>query len=257
MEEIKIRPSSIGMFLRCPQQWAIRYIDGIKTPPNGAMIVGTSAHHALETNFVQKVDTRKDLPADDIKDACADKFKETAKEVNWKKEEMNKEKTLDQLVRTVTYYHEVQSPLIQPKAVELPVTALIAGIEISGTLDLIDDKACLIDHKTSSKKVSAAPADYSIQASIYKKGADAAKIKIKKIRLDYLVKTQTPQVCLVEVPMNTIKTTEKVIHDMKKSIELGIFIPNPVGWHCSSVWCAFHPKATGIGKGKCKYGLGD
>jgi hypothetical protein len=57
--------------------------------------------------------------------------------------------------------------------------------------------------------------------------------------------------------MNTIKTTEKIIHDMKKSIELGIFMPNPTGWWCSSIWCAYHPKTKGPMGGACKYGLGD
>jgi CRISPR/Cas system-associated exonuclease Cas4 (RecB family) len=43
-----VSASSIGMYQRCPRQWAYRYVLGIKVPPDGGLITGLGVHRAAE-----------------------------------------------------------------------------------------------------------------------------------------------------------------------------------------------------------------
>ena len=61
METKHISVSQIKMFLRCPLQYKYRYIDNLKIPPTGSLLLGSSVHSSLEGNYRQKIETKQDL----------------------------------------------------------------------------------------------------------------------------------------------------------------------------------------------------
>jgi hypothetical protein len=64
--------SQISMFLRCPAQWEFRYVQKLKIPPSGALILGSAWHETIEQNYVQKIVSDEDLPLECMTDFFSD-----------------------------------------------------------------------------------------------------------------------------------------------------------------------------------------
>jgi len=81
--------SQVAMYLKCPRQWAYRYVDGIKTPPSGAMKLSGVGHSVIEYAYKEKTKTLKDLPMNDITDLYATTWREELEreEVQWNVDE--------------------------------------------------------------------------------------------------------------------------------------------------------------------------
>ena len=111
--------TSIEMFRRCPQQYAFRYMDGIKRPPPGAIIVGTSVHKGLETDMTQKIITKENMTTEEVKEVASDAFDKAVKEageraggVDWEDAEPGREK--DSALSVLGHYHAAVAVGIQP-----------------------------------------------------------------------------------------------------------------------------------------------
>lgn len=256
MSNIKIRPSSIGMFMRCPKQWYYRYVENIKTKPNAAMTVGTSVHAGIEANYEQKIKSKKNLKTAQVVEVFADTFAKDKRKIDWKAEDITPDKAQAVGIKALTHYHEVRAPLIQPLLVEKQVTIKLDlgdGMveEMEGTLDLIDDKRTLRDHKTSKDKPKEVKVDHCIQTAIYKMGAEQEGYKVNKVEIDYIVKSAVnPTVISITVP-DTKPLALQVIKGMRTNINAGNFMPNPDGWWCSAKWCGYHHKNGG----PCRFGM--
>ena len=62
-----ISATQITAFLDCPLKYRTIYAGEVtRVPPNLYILYGSAIHHALETNFRQKITTRKDLPTRDV-----------------------------------------------------------------------------------------------------------------------------------------------------------------------------------------------
>ena len=66
--------TQISMFLRCPRQYEYRYVQGIKSPPSGALILGRCWHETLDKNYRQKIESDRDLPLGEMQDLFAADF---------------------------------------------------------------------------------------------------------------------------------------------------------------------------------------
>ena len=60
------------MYLRCPLQHYFRYVCDLRSPPNANMTLGRVMHSVLEDNYRQKIDSRQDLPLDQMTDLLSD-----------------------------------------------------------------------------------------------------------------------------------------------------------------------------------------
>jgi len=57
-----LSPSQLRSFMDCQVRWWFRYVLGLKDPQNGNRALGAAIHACLAQNFVEKLETREDLP---------------------------------------------------------------------------------------------------------------------------------------------------------------------------------------------------
>jgi hypothetical protein len=69
----------VNTFLSCPAKWYFRYAPGLREPPTGALALGTAFHSVLAANFRQKIETKQDLPAQQLEESFGEAFAVAAK----------------------------------------------------------------------------------------------------------------------------------------------------------------------------------
>ena len=236
-----ISHSQINMWLRCPSQWAYRYVHGIKSPPSGALILGGAYHTALEKNFRQKINSGEDLPLPDCLDLFSDAWNVRLKEeedIVWDKLSPGQHK--DQGVGLVSAYRVNTSPSVTPVTVEKTYISEVAGTKFICIVDLIDSEGLVIDHKTSARKYAQVDVDKDLQASAEAFVLGRAIHYSNHIAL----KTARPTIQIT----NTYRLdtdidwwyilAAKIVSLMKS----GIAPPNPTGWWCSEKFCGYWDK---------------
>ena len=142
-----IHQSTLGMWLRCGEQFSRRYLEGEIIPPGVAARRGSAFHKAAEINHRQKIVTREDLPAEDLKDAARDEFVRLVKEegVYLTKEERPAKarllnEGLNQAVSACEVYRKDVAPKIVPKEVERRYQDDIGvGLPLVGTVDCVTE----------------------------------------------------------------------------------------------------------------------
>jgi CRISPR/Cas system-associated exonuclease Cas4 (RecB family) len=162
--------SQLSSYRRCPRQWQHRYLDKWKFQTAWG-IKGTALHQAIALNYRQKIETRQDLPIEEVLahfEATARGMVATAAEpVVWFPGE-----SLDQVLEDgraqLRVYQEVLAPGIQPILVEERVTMTLAsGLQVVGILDLVDEALVVHDAKFPVDGISAKAAAYESQPPIY------------------------------------------------------------------------------------------
>ena len=238
-------PSQLTMFMRCSAAWKYRYVDGFKLPPASAMAQGTTYHRALETNYVQKIESKQDLPVSDVLDATSTAFDDVfSDEILWapseKEEGLDKVKgeLKDQTIGLVRAYQEKRAPRVQPAAVEKPFSIEFdnVGYSLNGRIDLLDDNGNIIENKTTGKTPSEISEDHKIQGTLY-----AISEGSERIVFDYAVKLKTPK---VETLSFTPKSQDKefvlkLIGLVDHAVQAGSYIPNRSHFMCSRTSCGF------------------
>lgn len=249
--------TQIGMYLRCPQQYAFRYVEGLKIPPASSLVQGIAYHKALEFNHIQKIGSKKDLPVEEVQDAYSTAFDSSvAQGVEWSGEELShgidntKGKLKDEGIGLVKAYQTELAPSIQPIAVEKSFTLAFEDTDytLEGRMDLIDEKNIIHDNKTSAKSPSKGPdgryvssPQELIQGSIYAL-AEETHLGDSKVLFDYAIKTKVPKALQVET---TIRKTDRnfvinLVSGIDQAVKKEVFIPNRTSWMCSQDSCGFH-----------------
>jgi hypothetical protein len=166
--------SQFNMYKRCPLQYKFRYVDGLKIPPAGALIAGTSVHAALEHDLGQKISTQENLKTESVLEIFSDAFEknvaevvDTVGDVDWGKDTKykGKEKQIikktkaqvkDGSIKGLECYHKRQAINITPieveKQFEIPVGN--NAYTLVGRTDLLHDMSglkVLTDFKTTSR----------------------------------------------------------------------------------------------------------
>ena len=238
-------PSQLTMFMRCSAAWKYRYIDGVRIPPASAMAQGTTYHRALETNYLQKIESKQDLPVSDVLDATSTAFDDVfSDEVLWDFEEKQKGldavkgELKDQTIKLVRTYQEQRAPQIQPAAVEKSFEIEFGNVDYSltGRIDLLDDEGNVIENKTTARTPSEVSEDHKIQGTVYalSEGSD-------QIFYDYAVKLKTPKVqTLSFTPQQQDKDfVLRLIGLVDHAVQAGTYIPNRAHYMCSRSSCGF------------------
>jgi len=238
-----ISPTQISMYLRCPTQYMFRYIEGLILPPKSAMTKGRAVHKGQEVNYKQKIETKQDLPLDDVKDAVATEFETIAPETEWKPEE-NKGKIKDETISLASLYHQEVAPAVQPAYVEEEVYFQIPETEIKlkGFIDVVQEGGIIRDTKTTAKTPNQDIADKSLQLTAYSlayrtlTGEEEAGLV-----LDYLVNTKVPKVIPFQTKRskNDISRFISIASQITKAIQAGLFYPNPDNSMCSEKNCGY------------------
>jgi hypothetical protein len=164
--------STLTLFMRCPEQFRQVKILGKRARPGHALIQGHADHKAQETNFRQKIQTRQDLPLNQVKEAFSAAWDAKIEqeggplEVEWGEAQPGKLK--DQGVELAGLYHQRISPLIQPVHVEREITLICdqVPVPVQGYVD-VETERSLIERKTSATRVKEPKPDWLVQARIY------------------------------------------------------------------------------------------
>ncbi len=242
--------SQISMWLRCPRQWEYRYVEGLKVPPSGPLIVGSAYHTALEVNFIQKVNSMKDLPLDDCLDIYSDAWEDRLLEeelIIW--ERLGPGVSKDQGAGLVQEYIVSTSPSVQPVQVEKTYNREIAGTKFVCRVDVENVQRAVIDHKTSAKAYNQNDVDGDIQASAIAFALDRPIIFYNHIAL----KQKTPKIQVVKSYRTRadidwwFDMSTKVVLQM----EIGIAPPRSVdafgktAYWCNERFCGFYERCRG------------
>ena len=241
--------SQINMYLRCPRQWKYRYIDGLKSPPSGPLIVGSAYHTALEGNFKQKVSSMEDLPVADCLDLYSDAWENRLleEEIIWDK--LGPGESKDQGAGLVEEYITSTAPSVQPAEVEKTCYSEVAGVKFVCRVDIVDMQKAVIDHKTSSKAFSQDDVDYDIQAS-----AEAFALGRPIVFYNHVaIKLKTPRIQVVkayrlqaDIDWWVSMATEVVLQ-----METGLAPPRSIdafgkkGYWCNERFCGYYERCRG------------
>ena len=232
-----LSPSQVNTFLSCPAKWYFRYAVGLKEPATGSLALGTAFHAAMAANFRQKTETKHDLPTETVQDFFSEAFAMAAADAEFRDEE-DPVALIETGRALIAKYVADGAASVQPKAVELPVQGVIAGVRVQGIVDLLDTDGRIIDCKTASRRPVGITADYGLQLTTYSMitpGATGA------CRLDTVTKTQDVQLVQQSCTIGAEERryAETIYPMVQDGIRDGIYTPRRGSSFCSRRYCGY------------------
>lgn len=252
-----ISPSQISMFRRCPEQWYQRYVEGRVMPPQIAMIKGSSVHKGAEINHRQKIETREDLPRDQIVEQAVADYEARAgdelllDEGKSRADQVGEGK--DSVASLAGLYADEVAPSIMPVMVEERILTPIDGAPpLLTIIDVADEAGYVRDLKTAGKSKNQKEADESFQLSCYALAYQERTGQLPAgMSLDVMVETKTPKY----QRLNTVRGPEivaptiAIIYAVLDAIQKGVFLPPAEGsWVCDPRWCGYYGSCNYTGK---------
>lgn len=244
MEDQPFSASSVATFLRCAKQWEYAYVYELKRPPSLRMILGTAAHAAAEVNYAQKIQSGVDLSTADVLDVFSDAFDSGVIEAESAPEDEKEQPGIakDSGIKTLTVYHETVAPGIDPLWVEHEGLIHINGVPYSYTVDLVDTKRRVRDHKYTKRRPQGR-GDYRLAMIGYAMGyRHETGEREQDVVVDYMVRTQNPYHWPVAssgpVPDSAISAFAGILSMVNQAIHEGIFLPTGLVNHTCS-WCGY------------------
>lgn len=246
---LTLSPSRINMFERCQQQYYYREVEGRKTPPGIALVIGGSVDASANVDLQSKVDTGELLPLDAVQTAARDHLEnEWAGGVQQEPDEpAEKGDVIDLTVRLATLHHEAVAPLRKPIEVQKAFGVQVSeSVVLTGHIDCLEADA-VVDTKTINKTPSKIKGDHMVQTQLYAVGVKVNGGELpKEVKLDYLVKTKTVKTELLRAPvtpesaqnaLDRLSVTARVI---QTALKTGDFMPAPAdSWVCSEKFCGY------------------
>lgn len=244
--------SSINQFIRCPEKWRRRYIEGAYEPVGGAAVIGSAVGAAEGRNYQDKIASGEDLPEQDVLDIYADEFdlKAESEQITWGDDKPGKLKDLGAKVLPV--YHRLIAPTVKPKAVErqFQLTFEDADWTFKGYIDVEETDDTVRDLKVKARGMSQADADSDLQATSYLLAKRSEGHPAPRFVFDQMVKVQAPEAKHVQ-PMPTTRTDAQLdafvgrVYGIAAEIHWRLETDNWAGaapgtWWCTAKWCGFH-----------------
>jgi DNA helicase-2/ATP-dependent DNA helicase PcrA len=234
-EPLKLSPSAVENYRKCPQQYLFSYLWSLKEGPRAALSFGSVIHTTIK-RFIEQLKKGVKLPFEEVQRIYETEWSSAGYEDDYQEEEYKKD-GLEQLA--VFHAAMIAAPpevLEQEKGFELP---LENDIILTGRLDQVNSLGRfdveIVDYKTGKPRKEA-DARKALQLSIY---ALAAKeiFEWNPVRLvfHYL---QNNQVQVTTRDAKQIDEAECVIQETAADIRAREFKPNP-GFACRS--CAYKP----------------
>jgi len=248
MSNIHLSISRINTYLRCPRQYEYSYVEGIKIPPSGALVRGSSFHEAMKHNFREKKETGKDSRVSDLLDVYSDQFTERIQEAQLKEDE-RRGRLKDSGVKMVRAYRRHRAPQITPDLVEQRVELELAtGDLFIAVIDLSTLDMRIVDLKTTSKTPPKGEAKKNQQLTAYGWAYYHLRHEMPAgYDLDFAVhnhkakKPDPPR--LITLPAErTAAQLDAFARDVAHvfaAIQAGAFPRNAQGWHCSPEYCGY------------------
>jgi len=232
-----LSPSQVSTIMDCAYRWHAKYVLKTLEPPTSQQILGRAVHAALAANFEQKCDTKTDLPVPGVVAVYREAWAISSEGLEFRDDEDPNEigKSGEVLV---TKYMEEAAPSIEPAAVEMRVTGVIAGVKVSGYVDLVDVHGCVIDIKTAKARPSSISPMQRFQVATYWHLTSLAR---GAGRIDTLVKTKSPQLVqqTFSISQQELRAVQTLYPEAQDLMRQGVHLPNRHSMLCSRRHCAF------------------
>lgn len=222
---------------------------GVKAPPTLRQTIGIAGHKAVEANMAQKVETRVDLPEEQVVDEFADAFDEMAPDVELdveKEEDLGQGK--DSGIAAVRAYHRNAAPLIQPIEVEKSIQYAVNGVPYSGQIDVLDDAMAVRDTKFVARTPAEGSYDFNMTgyAVGVRQGASSTEGAVieSDVILDVIVRNKEPKYVQVAnggpISDERIRRFAGIVTDVHENILAGRFVANGIiGAPPACSWCGY------------------
>jgi hypothetical protein len=232
-----LSPSQVSSLMDCAYRWHAKYVLKMPEPPTSQQILGRAVHSALAVNFEQKCDTKVDLPVIGVLAVYREAWAVLSAET-----EFHDAEDPDELGKAgetlVTKYMEEAAPRIEPAAVEMRVEGVIAGVRVTGYVDLVDVDGCVIEIKTAKARPSGISPMHRFQVATYRYLTQLAR---GTGRIDTLVKTKSPQ--LIQQTFSITEQELLAVHTIYPEAQAlmrgSVHLPNRQSMLCSRRHCAF------------------
>lgn len=252
MEPVVMSGSSLNTFLRCARQWEFAYVYRIKRPPRFRMVLGSSAHLAVEVDLKHKVETNEDLPKEAVIQTFVDSFVVNSQEVEDEDEDVGT--YLDSGVASMGLWYDEVAPTVAPVLVEqhgqFTLTTDDGSIPYDWTADLIDQELRVRDWKFVSKRPSGGDT-YVLNMVGYAVGYRHQTGGIESgVQLDHIVRTKKPYYYPLgsgPVSDGDIAAFADILAGAYKAIGAGVFPPNGLKSGACS-WCGYRDICTAVKK---------
>lgn len=256
-----LSPSSITQYMKCSAQYMFKKLLGPK-PPSIALLYGKSVDSAINVNMEQKIESRTDLPTDDVKDAFVTEYDDGKQDTFFHKDDKPEE--LREIgINSVGKWADEIAEKIQPISVQEKLAIKFDDFhyDILQYADVITENKIIIDNKTAGRSVPQKNGEYKIshdhmfQLTMYGIGYKINYNEdIKELGLDYLIKNKSPKIQQVRwKPNNTDKKyTLGLIKNVANGIDNETYIPNRSHFMCSKKFCAYWKECEKNFGGKVK-----
>lgn len=246
----RISFSAYSSYLRCPKQFEYSYVDGIKSPPKGALILGRGTHKGLEWASKEHINNAAPPPLAQVKEAAAAGIESEmadvpASEVQWDEGD-DAGAVKDAAVSLVEAYEPIRlenKPLSVEKRFEIEFSN--TNYKMLGVTDLETTDGRVIDWKTTKKSYPANGAEISDQLTTY----GIQNPEAKSLELHVMVRTKTPKLQVLKSAPRTPEQQGELLGNIARVailIKTGIFpkvLENAPGSPCS--WCGYYEKCRG------------
>lgn len=234
-----LSPSQVNTWFTCGFRWWAKY--GLQLPQvqGGNLALGKAFHAAIGANFRDKLETKKDLRTEGViaiyKDEWAKQEEITEFDASEDKNELKE--CGGALVRK---YMDEQAWKIQPKAVDLAVEGVIAGVPVRGFVDLLDADGRIIDLKTANKSPSKdVRPDYRMQVTSYARitpGACGHARLETVVRLKRDIKVTVQSFEITDADDRMIDTLYPLA---QAGMRAGLYAPNRSSLLCARRYCSY------------------
>jgi len=246
MDKKHLSFTQVSMYLKCPRQYELRYLQGLRLPASGAMVQSRAWHETLEHNYGQKISSGVDLALSEMEDYFVFRLEEalSGEEIAFRERE-TPESLRDQGLSIVAAHHKTIAPKVRPSLVEEKFTISLGNdfpYALTGIWDVVEEDGTIADNKAYGKAPTQAEVDENLQFTAYSLGYRVSQQKIERgLRMDAVIKDSPPKA----MQFTTRRTNAdcrrllKLIEDMAQAISSGDLPPNPHGWWCSPRFCGY------------------
>jgi len=245
--------SQVSTWLRCGRTYYLRYLEKVRLRRGVgvALPLGSAVHAAVEKNLTQKIESKVDLPEEEVGEAAIGDFMDRAErdEIDF---DGKKPEDVATLAGELAEVHTRElAPRIQPLLVETELRAdlLDRGWDLLAYIDLVDEERHIVDLKTAARAKAVGSLERDLQLSLYAAIWRKTTGKIEAgLRHDVLIKpTKTMGVRTQQIITSRTETqigaALDIVGHVADGIEAEIFPANP-GQACNicdyrgTEWCS-------------------
>ena len=240
--------SQYGLYKNCAKAYEFSYVEGIKNPPSGVMLTGTSVHAGAEASHLRIIETQKMPSLEEAKAIVGDYFDAEKDTVEKWDEGLDAGTTKDRALGAYAAYHNNGLKAVKPIAAEQLFMKKIGTVPTIGYIDLIDapnpGQLVVADMKTGKAAWSQTDLEKDPQFTLY-----SLATGILDVRLDNLVFLKAGPKFSQKTAKRDAQAQAVLVEDYEETTDLikrGIFPKTSIdSWMCGPQYCGYHSMCRG------------